>query len=95
MSEKLLQYQRPIRSIIIEQLIQSGWRELIRIPVGNLKSKPEDIQEAIEQIRNMLYEGDKMFLSIQGMEICIRGLHQGATFRVGASYDLTIEPFTI
>lgn len=81
-------YPRQVNSIIVQELSGGNWVDLITIPIGNGEElSPEDIQEVIEAIHKMLYKGDKVELSTQGVKLCLRGLNEsGRTFRVAASY---------
>ncbi len=81
-------YKDLVRSIVIQELKECGWVELIALPVENPeKSCPEAIQAAIETVHNLLYRADKLELSIQGTQLCIRNVEgSGRTFRICASY---------
>lgn len=76
-------YKALVRTIVIQELKDCGWVELICIPIENPeKLKPEDIQEALEEIHKLFYNSDKVELSIQGVQLCIRNLDKSSrTFR--------------
>ena len=80
-------YKTLVRSIVFQELTQSGWVELIRIQIEHPeKATPEDIQKTLEDVHKMFYRSDKLELSSQGIQLCIRGLDQGGrTFRICAS----------
>jgi len=87
-------YKALVTGIVVQELRDCGWVELISIPIENPeKAKPEDIQNAIEAIHNMLYKADKVELSVQGVQLCLHGLsdHRG-TYRVCASADVHSGP---
>lgn len=89
-------YPSPVRSIVVQQLIQTGWITIVRMPVvDNEKNTPENVQKTIETIKDFFYKGGKAELSIQGCSVSIRGLDEvGGTFRVCASTVPASEPFT-
>jgi hypothetical protein len=88
--EGLEPYKDLVRSIVVQQLTQSGWVDLISIPIANPeKLTPEQIQKAIESAHQFFYKADKIELSVQGVQLCVRGVDQGGTFRVCASYKNT------
>jgi len=86
---ELSPYKTLVRSIVVQQLTQSGWVELIRMPIENPEeATPGQIQSTIEFLHNMIYKSEKVELSIQGNQVCIRGLDKTtATFRVCASAE--------
>lgn len=89
-------YHKEVKSIVIQQLTQSGWVDLIRMPIGDSKSAtPIGVQRTIEYIQSLFYKADKVELAIQGSSIAVRGISNGGTFRVCASYTAPEEPFTV
>lgn len=95
--EEFKPYPSIVRSIVIQELKECGWVELIRIPIGNPQdATPEGIQKAIESLENLFYESDKVELSVQGVQICIRGIEvTGRTFRIAASVEPIDEPMLV
>jgi hypothetical protein len=78
-------YKETIRSIVIAELTQSGWVDLIRIPLDDPhKATPESIQEAIEQLRDMIFKNDKIYMDVQGEAVCVKGMERGKTLKVYA-----------
>jgi len=90
-------YEKPVKCLVVQQLTQVGWVDLIRLPVEqNEKAKdPEKVQSSIEKLNDMFYKMDRMYLSIQGMQVCVQGMERGGTFRVCASYTPAPFPFTV
>jgi len=80
-------YKEMVRSIVVQELTQSGWVELLRIPIEHPeKATADDIQSTLEAVHKMFYKADKLELSVQGIQLCIRGLSEGGrTFRICAS----------
>jgi len=76
-----------MRSIVIQELSGGRWVTLLTMPIINPEMMtPEKIQAGIEEIHNMLYEGDKIHLSSNYRHVCIRGAGNGnKTFAVFAS----------
>lgn len=88
-------YSKLVRSIIVQELKDHGWIELIVFPIDTSeKASPEEIQATIEEVHKLFYEADKLELSIQGQQLCVRGL-KSKTFRICASYTDSNCPFTI
>lgn len=87
-------YPAQVNGLVIQQLTQgAGWVDLIEIPIEEPhKATPEQIQAAIEAIHNLFYGADKLELSVQGVQLCIRGIDKGATFRIIASPDVSDKP---
>jgi hypothetical protein len=91
---QLLNYRSPVKSFVVQQLTQSGWVELIRIPIGNDQATPQQIQEALEQLQSLLYDNNKIHLSVQGAAVCVRAIDDnGGTFRVSVSCTPVEEPY--
>ncbi len=90
-------YTEMIRSIVVQQLTQSGWVELIRMPIESPEdATPDQIQTSIEAIHTMIYRAEKLELSIQGVQLCLRNLDEGTvTFRVCASSKGTEGPVLV
>jgi len=93
-------YKKLVRSIVVQQLTQSGWVEIIRIPIANPeKNTPDNIQHVIDNLQDSFYTADKIYLSAQGISMCVKGISKdsygGGTFRVCASYTPATEPFTV
>jgi hypothetical protein len=80
-------YKELVRSVVCQELTQSGWIELLRIPIENPeKATSKDIQDTLEAVHKMFYKADKLELSVQGVQLCIRNIDiSGRTFRVCAS----------
>jgi len=95
--EYFVPYEKPVQCLVVQQLTQVGWVDLIRLPVEqNEKAKdPEKVQSSIEKLNDMFYKMDRVYLSIQGMQVCVQGIERGGTFRVCASYTPTPLPFII
>jgi hypothetical protein len=91
---ELSPYKTLVRSIVVQQLTQSGWVDLIRMPIENPeKATPVQIQSTIEYLHKMIYKSEKVELSVQGNQLCIRGLDSTtSTFRVCASAEEVAYP---
>jgi hypothetical protein len=82
---ELVPYNNLMRHIVIAELTQRGWVDLIRMPIDDPhEATPEMIQKTIEQVREMLVENDKAYFDIQGEAICIAGITKGKTLKVYA-----------
>jgi hypothetical protein len=88
-------YKKPVTGIIVQQLKDCGWVTLIEMPFENKSHDSKEVQDAIEVIEKLFYEGEKVQLSVAGLHVCIRGIEKGGTFRVGATYTIIDEPATI
>lgn len=82
-------YSDLVRSIVIQELKDCGWVEILVIPIETPeKASAKDIQDTLEAVHKMLYKADKVELSVQGVQLCLRGLDSsGRTFRVCASHQ--------
>jgi hypothetical protein len=91
---ELQPYKALVRSFIVQELKGSGWFDLICVPIENPETAtPEAIQNGLESLHRLLYRAEKVELSVQGVQLCIRNLDQGArTFRIIASTTHVAEP---
>jgi len=79
-------YEKMIRSIVVAELTQNGWVDLIRMPLDNPeKGTPELVQMTIEKVRDFIFDNEKMHLDIQGESLCVSGIDKGKTLKVYAS----------
>jgi hypothetical protein len=89
---ELKPFEKLVKYIAIDQLTQVGWVDIIRIPIEDSDTlTPDQIQEGVEEVMQMLYKNDKAHLSVQGKAVCIKGLDQSGTFRVYASSDQRVD----
>lgn len=89
-------YPKLVRSLVVQQLTQSGWVDVIRFPLATPEdATPEQIQKSIEAISQLIYNSEKAHMSIQGIFVSFTGLENGTTIRVCASYTPAEEPFTV
>ena len=84
---EIVAYEKQIKFVAIDQLTQSGWVDLIRIPIDNPDSVTADqIQTSIENMSDVFYKSKDVHLSVQGKTVVVKNTN-GGTFRVYASID--------
>ena len=82
---ELKPYNSKVKSILVQQLKECGWVDLIRFPIQEADGiTPKEIQEIIQEIHKLFYNGDKVELEIQGVKVCVK-INNSETFRVCAS----------
>jgi hypothetical protein len=86
-------YQKEIKSIVVQELSAGQWVELIRFPISDPYIKPKDVQEIIEHLHTFIYKSEKAEMSIQGCQVCIKGVDQKGTYRIVASAKKCQHPY--
>lgn len=85
MSEEI----RLVKGITVEYMTQSGyWAELIEMPFEEPNPEDhEDLETTAEKIHKLIYDADKVELTIHGELLCISGLDKNlGIFKTKYSY---------
>ena len=78
-------YEEIIRSILISVLTPTGWIGVVYMNIESAgETTPKDIQDGINEIHRLFYEGDKVELKVQGRSVVFRNVSSN-TYKIEAS----------